>query len=191
MYLDPHVAPQCCILLSCHWKNHASFILSPFQRELGGVSISSIMSRNNTRTSKAKPPTWLASMIEFPLCVVSWPSYDNTTTVTLMYMMKPPNFAKLINDKIFVILFETSHRTHVLVYLIAKLHLLFYIQVAITRFEQIIMPVESSSPRESQDPKEDCDHGWWCDHSTWSLRPSWWGYGFPQYSVWLHHVNGC
>jgi len=103
--------------------------------------------------------TWLASMIEFPLCVVSWPSYDNTTTVTLMYMMKPPNFAKLIHDKIVVILFETSHRTHVLVYLIAKLHLLFYIQVAITRFEQIIMPVESSSPRESQDPKEDCDHG--------------------------------
>ena len=121
MYLDPHVAPQCCILLSCHWKNHASFILSPFQRELGGVAISSIMSRNNTRTSKAKPPTWLASMIEFPLCVVSWPSYDNTTTVTLMYMMKPPSFAKLINDKIFVILFETSHRTHVLVYLISKL----------------------------------------------------------------------
>lgn len=73
-------------------------------------------------TSESKPPTWLASMIKFPVCVcILAKLWWHHTIATLTYIMKPPHFEKSIHDKIFVILFETSHRTHVLVYLISKL----------------------------------------------------------------------
>ena len=83
------------------------------------------------------------------------------------------------------ILFETSDPTHVWFLVNFKTHLLFGIQVAITRFEQIIMPMELS--RESQGIR---DHGvmMWSFHRS-SRGPSW--RGFPQFRVWLHHVNGC